>query len=191
MRRTIRIVLLGSVFVVYACGGGSGGGDASGGESADAGEAGESSSAGTSSGGGAGKVGSGSSGEGTEAGEGSGAVSGSAGSAGSGTSGTSPRLYVPPAEIIGGACEGTPTPALAPCPFGPEQVYCKKSAPTEVIMAVCSAAGRSQCEVFSENLVEECDDEATLRDEVRITVLHEVGHFFGLEEEDMHRLGLE
>jgi predicted Zn-dependent protease with MMP-like domain len=45
--------------------------------------------------------------------------------------------------------------------------------------------------IFSQNLAEECDDEATLRDEVRITVLHEVGHFFGLEEEDMHRLGLE
>jgi len=35
------------------------------------------------------------------------------------------------------------------------------------------------------------DLESIICDEVRITVLHEVGHFFGLEEEDMHRLGLE
>ncbi len=47
--------------------------------------------------------------------------------------------------------------------------------------------------IFSHNLgaAFAAEPEATLRDEVRITVLHEVGHFFGLEEEDMERLGLE
>jgi predicted Zn-dependent protease with MMP-like domain len=34
-------------------------------------------------------------------------------------------------------------------------------------------------------------DERSLRDEVRVTVLHEIGHFFGLEEVDMERLGLD
>jgi len=45
--------------------------------------------------------------------------------------------------------------------------------------------------IFSHNLAAAFEDEVSLRDEVRITVLHEIGHFFGLEEEDMHRLGLE
>lgn len=47
--------------------------------------------------------------------------------------------------------------------------------------------------VFSHNLgaAFAAEPETKLRDEVRITVLHEIGHFFGLEEEDMDRLGLE
>jgi len=45
--------------------------------------------------------------------------------------------------------------------------------------------------IFSHNLAAAFESEAELRDEVRITVLHEVGHFFGLEEEDMKRLGLD
>lgn len=72
------------------------------------------------------------------------------GSSSAGTSSTPTTLYVPPAEIIGGACEGTPTPATPPCTFEAEQVYCRKDDPSQVIMAVCSAAGRSQCEVMDE-----------------------------------------
>jgi predicted Zn-dependent protease with MMP-like domain len=34
-------------------------------------------------------------------------------------------------------------------------------------------------------------DDEELREQVRITVLHEVGHYLGLEEEDMVRLGLD
>jgi predicted Zn-dependent protease with MMP-like domain len=34
-------------------------------------------------------------------------------------------------------------------------------------------------------------DQAELRDQVRITVLHELGHFLGLEEHNMERLGLD
>jgi predicted Zn-dependent protease with MMP-like domain len=45
--------------------------------------------------------------------------------------------------------------------------------------------------IFSHNHAAAFEEEASLRHEVRTTVLHEVGHFFGLEEEDMHRLGLE
>lgn len=32
-------------------------------------------------------------------------------------------------------------------------------------------------------------DDAALREEIRITVLHEIGHHFGLSEEDLERLG--
>lgn len=48
----------------------------------------------------------------------------------------------------------------------------------------------TQIYVFSHNLAATFEDEPSLREEVTITVLHEVGHFFGLEEEDMERLGL-
>ena len=45
--------------------------------------------------------------------------------------------------------------------------------------------------IFSHNHAAAFEEESGLRDEVRNTVLHEVGHFFGLEEDDMHRLGIE
>jgi predicted Zn-dependent protease with MMP-like domain len=45
--------------------------------------------------------------------------------------------------------------------------------------------------IFSHNLASAFEDELSLRREVRVTVLHEVGHFFGLDEDDMERLGLE
>lgn len=45
--------------------------------------------------------------------------------------------------------------------------------------------------IFSHNLAAVFEDEVSLREEVTITVLHEIGHFFGLEEDDMERLGLE
>jgi predicted Zn-dependent protease with MMP-like domain len=35
------------------------------------------------------------------------------------------------------------------------------------------------------------DDDETLRDEVEVTLLHEIGHYFRLEEEDLERLGLD
>jgi predicted Zn-dependent protease with MMP-like domain len=44
--------------------------------------------------------------------------------------------------------------------------------------------------IYSHNLASSFEDEASLRDEVRVTVLHEVGHFFGLDEDDLDRLGL-
>lgn len=34
-----------------------------------------------------------------------------------------------------------------------------------------------------------CVDEEQLRHEVKVTVLHEVGHYFGLEEHELHALG--
>jgi len=67
-----------------------------------------------------------------------------------GGSGPTSRLYTPPAEIIGGPCQGAAMPALPACTDAPEQVYCRLDDPTQVIMAVCSAAGRSQCEVMDE-----------------------------------------
>ncbi len=45
--------------------------------------------------------------------------------------------------------------------------------------------------LFSSNLLASFPDEDELARQVEITILHEVGHYFGLDEDDMHRLGLE
>lgn len=49
----------------------------------------------------------------------------------------------------------------------------------------------TRIQIFSHNLASAFESEAALREEVRITVLHEIGHFFGLEEDDLERLGLD
>ncbi|MDB5295299.1 MAG: hypothetical protein JWO31_1282 [Phycisphaerales bacterium] len=43
--------------------------------------------------------------------------------------------------------------------------------------------------IFQEDVELACDSEAELVREVRVTVLHELGHHFGLDEEDLERLG--
>ena len=46
--------------------------------------------------------------------------------------------------------------------------------------------------LFTENIWDICDgDESAYEDEVRRTFLHELGHFLGLEEEDMAPRGLD
>jgi predicted Zn-dependent protease with MMP-like domain len=43
--------------------------------------------------------------------------------------------------------------------------------------------------IFQEDVEEVSDSEADLVREVRITVLHEIGHFFGMNEDDLDELG--
>jgi len=43
--------------------------------------------------------------------------------------------------------------------------------------------------IFRRPLEEEFDDPRELEDEIRITVLHELGHYFGLDEERLAELG--
>jgi len=45
--------------------------------------------------------------------------------------------------------------------------------------------------LFAENLALDFPDADEFKDQVRITVLHELGHYFGLDEDDMERLGLD
>jgi predicted Zn-dependent protease with MMP-like domain len=45
--------------------------------------------------------------------------------------------------------------------------------------------------LFYANLLASFPDEDALREEIEVTILHEIGHFFGLDEDDMERLGLE
>ena len=43
--------------------------------------------------------------------------------------------------------------------------------------------------IFQEDIEQASDSEEELVDQVRITVLHEIGHHFGLDEDDLDRLG--
>ena len=43
--------------------------------------------------------------------------------------------------------------------------------------------------VYRRPLLAWCDDEAQLAEEVRITVVHEVAHHFGVDDERLHELG--
>lgn len=45
--------------------------------------------------------------------------------------------------------------------------------------------------IFRENLIEICETRDELIEEIRITVLHEVGHHFGLDEDRLAELGYE
>jgi predicted Zn-dependent protease with MMP-like domain len=43
--------------------------------------------------------------------------------------------------------------------------------------------------IFSEPLLQNFPDPDELREEIRITVLHEIAHYFGIDEEDIEDLG--
>ena len=45
--------------------------------------------------------------------------------------------------------------------------------------------------IFRDNLCEMCESWEELVDEIRITVLHEIGHHFGLDEQRLEELGYE
>jgi predicted Zn-dependent protease with MMP-like domain len=43
--------------------------------------------------------------------------------------------------------------------------------------------------IFQDAILDVCDDEDDVVDEVAVTVVHEVAHHFGIDEETLHRLG--
>lgn len=43
--------------------------------------------------------------------------------------------------------------------------------------------------LFRENLLSHCDDLEHLQREIRITLVHEIAHFYGLTEKRIHELG--
>lgn len=49
----------------------------------------------------------------------------------------------------------------------------------------------STISLYRRNLSRVASDPAALREELRITILHEIGHFLGLDEEDLARRGLD
>jgi predicted Zn-dependent protease with MMP-like domain len=43
--------------------------------------------------------------------------------------------------------------------------------------------------LFREPLLAICDDLEQLRDEVHVTLVHEIAHFYGIDDDELHRLG--
>ncbi|RUQ85878.1 metallopeptidase family protein [Labedella gwakjiensis] len=43
--------------------------------------------------------------------------------------------------------------------------------------------------IYREPLLHHVDDVDSLRAEVRVTLVHEIGHYFGLDDAELHRLG--
>jgi predicted Zn-dependent protease with MMP-like domain len=43
--------------------------------------------------------------------------------------------------------------------------------------------------IYSESLLEVCDSEADVVEEVTITVIHEIAHHFGIDDDRLHELG--
>ncbi|MET0161656.1 MAG: metallopeptidase family protein [Microbacteriaceae bacterium] len=43
--------------------------------------------------------------------------------------------------------------------------------------------------LFREPLLAFCDDEEHLRDEIHITLVHEIAHFYGIDDARLHELG--
>ena len=45
--------------------------------------------------------------------------------------------------------------------------------------------------LFREPLLEICADLDELRDEIHVTLVHEIAHFYGIDDDELHRLGWE
>jgi predicted Zn-dependent protease with MMP-like domain len=43
--------------------------------------------------------------------------------------------------------------------------------------------------LFREPLLAICDDIDELRDEIHVTLVHEIAHFYGIDDDELHRLG--
>ena len=43
--------------------------------------------------------------------------------------------------------------------------------------------------LFREPLLAICDDEDELRDEIHVTLVHEIAHFYGIDDDRLHELG--
>jgi predicted Zn-dependent protease with MMP-like domain len=43
--------------------------------------------------------------------------------------------------------------------------------------------------LFREPLLAICDDLDELRDEIHVTLVHEIAHFYGIDDDELHRLG--
>jgi predicted Zn-dependent protease with MMP-like domain len=43
--------------------------------------------------------------------------------------------------------------------------------------------------LFREPLLAICDDLDQLKDQIHVTLVHEIGHFYGIDDDELHRLG--
>jgi predicted Zn-dependent protease with MMP-like domain len=45
--------------------------------------------------------------------------------------------------------------------------------------------------LYREPLLDMCNDIQELRDEIHVTLVHEIAHYYGIDDEELHRLGWE
>ena len=64
-----------------------------------------------------------------------------------------------------------------------------KAAPPPARPALAPPLLPDKITIFAEPLLEDFPDPDDLREEIRLTVLHEIAHYFGMEEEDIEDLG--
>ena len=78
------------------------------------------------------------------------------------------RMEVPEDETLFGLYEGVPLPERGHfnAPLYPDRIL-----------------------IFQGPIEEECDTPEEVREEVRITLLHEIGHFFGFDDEELEERG--
>ncbi len=43
--------------------------------------------------------------------------------------------------------------------------------------------------LYRESLLAICEDEGELRDEIHVTLVHEIAHFYGIDDDRLHELG--
>jgi len=77
------------------------------------------------------------------------------------------RMEIPPDETLLGLYEGMPlTERGFEAPLYPDRIW-----------------------IFQQPIEDECDTEDEIREEIKTTIVHEVAHFFGLDDEYLENLG--
>jgi len=77
------------------------------------------------------------------------------------------RMEVPPEDTLFGLYEGTPlTERGFDAPLYPDRIW-----------------------IFQQPIEAECDTEDEIREEIKTTIVHEVAHFFGLDDDYLEDLG--
>jgi len=87
--------------------------------------------------------------------------------------------------------EERPTEALVREGFDPRALGLFEGGDHEHQRAAAISDTPTRIVLYTANLTAVCDDPEELQREVEVTVLHELGHYFGLDEDDMVRLGLD
>lgn len=65
-----------------------------------------------------------------------------------------------------------------------------RNAPEENDLGASDCVTPPQIIIYRRNLCRDCQNIKELRQELKITILHEIAHYFGLSEEDVDKLGL-
>jgi predicted Zn-dependent protease with MMP-like domain len=77
------------------------------------------------------------------------------------------RMEIPPEDTLFGLYEGTPlTERGFEAPLYPDRIW-----------------------VFQQPIEEACTDEAEMKEEIQTTIMHEIAHFFGIDDDDLEEMG--